>query len=57
MTARVDVADQIAAWSSGAAEDPRMLALLDRHPGRHLIVEITEHAIINDYTSLQTTPE
>lgn len=29
--------------------DTRLMALLDRHPGRRLIVEVTEHAVIDDY--------
>ncbi len=42
--------------SPAVLDDPRMLELLDRHPGRHLIVEITEHAIIEDYTAGRAEP-
>jgi EAL domain-containing protein (putative c-di-GMP-specific phosphodiesterase class I) len=32
--------------------DPAFLALIERHPGRRLIVEVTEHAVVHDYTTL-----
>lgn len=39
--------------SPAVLDDPRMSNLLDRHAHRRLIVEVTEHAIVDDYTSLQ----
>lgn len=32
--------------------DPRFVALVARHPERELIVEVTEHAVVDDYTRL-----
>lgn len=40
--------------SPEALNDPRLLALLDRHPGRLLIAEVTEHAVVDDYHQLET---
>lgn len=56
LTATRDLPDRVALTvnaSPAVLEDPRLLELLDRYPGRHLIVEITEHAAIDDYTRLQ----
>lgn len=39
--------------SPALLSDPRLLQLLDRHRDRTLIIEITEHAIIDDYPLLQ----
>jgi EAL domain-containing protein (putative c-di-GMP-specific phosphodiesterase class I) len=32
--------------------DPAFLELVERHHGRRLIVEVTEHAVVEDYTTL-----
>lgn len=37
-----------------AVADPRFDVLLEQHPGRHLVVELTEHAAVDDYTGLHT---
>lgn len=40
--------------SPEALNDPRLLALLDQHPDRLLIAEVTEHAVVDDYHQLET---
>ena len=34
--------------------DGRLLRMLDRHAGRRLIAEVTEHAVVDDYRHLET---
>lgn len=38
--------------SPAVLADERLLALLDWHAGRRLIVEVTEHAVVDDYPQL-----
>ena len=40
--------------SPGTLADGRLLRLLDRHAGRQLIAEVTEHAVVDDYRHLET---
>ena len=40
--------------SPGTLADERLLRLLDRHAGRQLIAEVTEHAVVDDYRHLET---
>jgi EAL domain-containing protein (putative c-di-GMP-specific phosphodiesterase class I) len=40
--------------SPGTLADQRLLRLLDRHAGRQLIAEVTEHAVVDDYRHLET---
>jgi len=40
--------------SPGLLADPRLLELLDAANGRSLIVEVTEHAVVDDYHLLET---
>ena len=55
LTASTDLPAAVAlAFNASPAllSDPRLTALLDQHPGRALIAEVTEHAIVDDYHHL-----
>lgn len=40
--------------SPACVMDARLAQLLERHAGRHLVVELTEHAVVDDYAALRT---
>ncbi|MGM0818182.1 MAG: EAL domain-containing protein [Actinomycetota bacterium] len=43
--------------SPATVVDPRLLALLAEHPRRRVVVEITEHAVVEDYRTLAAARE
>lgn len=59
--AALDASDQIPSQvalsvnsSPDTLADPRLLELVARHPDRQLVVEVTEHAVVEDYQKLDT---
>jgi EAL domain-containing protein (putative c-di-GMP-specific phosphodiesterase class I) len=47
--------EEVAVTLNGSPDllcEPRFLSLVERHPERRLVVEVTEHAVVEDYTRL-----
>ena len=57
MAATADLPGRVALTlnaSPACVMDPRLGQLLKQHAGRHLVVELTEHAVVDDYGALRT---